>query len=731
MNQPLHQTSRILAGFCGATPQQLENLRAELGLQMPPQMLRHCQIYYCTREKKRAPKLDEIRLLDLLAALPTDGTSVALTELYTNDSFTAVTYADMMNKRREMHPEAASPITLGEAFGMASAYLTRSGKKSCLPATSPALLSGEGAFTGHAVGVQGSRIALHLNGASRNTGIEQGDLFMLVHRGNMPMWKYRTNIGMLPRSPGISGAVRRVLTVPRQGLLPMLLPLCRGVCFDMRRLSADGSAAPLTVLADHFAEYRVFVLPRDRADSISEIVRSAGFRPMIFATAAGGERTQFLFSAYDRCSLETVFLQRMIPRTATAAKLPAEQPVPADAVKHKLITDTSCPYLSSRGKVFPERIASGNYTVAGAFCKTGGAFHSAVETVLTALLSLAASGGRYTEARLAGGISLPEDLTEPDRAGEAMAAILGLYRVQTELGVPASALFWEGLADGKHPELTVYAFAASPALPSRFAAAGNRVYCVTPTRTADGLPDFEALRRLLSELAEWNRRGALCSARVLSREGLTDGLTAMSCDGLACRLTDPGTLTEDLPLAVLLESAQALPFSCIGEVQNSTSVPATAERVPSNLPIPAPSLIWSDTYEITLLAESTDTGAQILTALLRENGADCSVFSPDTPEGLLSRSVLTSRLLILCGAVSLPCGERMRFALRTQRDAGGAVICLGSGVKLPPDVSATHLPDGIPEEFLAQIRRQNRDFSDFSQKNPEKFEKGLANTERI
>lgn len=713
MNHMLPQAFRTLPGFCSATPQQLESMHTELGLKMPLSMLQRCQVYYRTREKKRDPMLSELHLLDTLASLPTHSTSIALTELYTNDSFVAVTYADMMNKRREMHPEATSPITLGEAFGMASAYLARSGKKNCLPGSAPCLVSGEGAFSGQAVGIQGSDIALQFNAAADSPAIAQGDLLLLIHRGNTPMWKYRNGIGALLRLPEISGTARQTLTVPQQGLLPMLLPLRQGICFDMRRLSADGSAAPLTVLADSFAEYRVLVLPRDRAEAVSEAVRSVGFRPMIFATVTGGERMQFIDSAHHRCSLEAAFLQSMLPQATATAKLPTEQQIPAGAIKHGLVTAASCPYLSRRGSVLPERTVSENHAVTGAVCPNGSSFNSAVEAVMTALLSLGVSGEHYTETRLAVGLSLPEKLHDPERAGEAMATILGLYRAQAELGVPASALFWEELADRKHPALTVYALAsASAALPSQFTAAGSRVYCVSPARTADGLPDFEALRRLLTELSELSRRGALRSARVLSHEALTDVLSAMSGNGLSCRLTDTDALTKELGVAVLLESAETLPFSCIGEVQNSASAPAAIGGIPFCFPGSAPSLIWSDTYEITLLAEDADTGAQILADLLRESGASCTLCSPGMHEGQLSRAVLTSRLIILCGAVSLPYGEQMRFALRTQKAAGGSVICLGSGAKFPSELSVIRLPDGISSELFAQIRDLNSSPSD-------------------
>ena len=56
-------------------------------------------------------------------------TATRVAHLATDDAEVAKTYGDMLEKRREMHPQALTPPTLGELFGLASAYLARSGRQ--------------------------------------------------------------------------------------------------------------------------------------------------------------------------------------------------------------------------------------------------------------------------------------------------------------------------------------------------------------------------------------------------------------------------------------------------------------------------------------------------------------------------------------------------------------------------------------------------------------------------
>ena len=248
------------------------------------------------------------------------------------------------------------------------------------------------------------------------------------------------------------------------------------------------------------------------------------------------------------------------------------------------------------------------------------------------------------------------------------------------------------------------AFSSHPSgapLPSRFSGAGNTVYCVAPAVGTDGLPDFALLRRLLSELGTRYTRGELRSAHVVCGEHLSDALTRMSGNGLSFRLSDSVSLFDStLPLAILLETGGKLPYTPVAEVTEQETEPTAEEELPA---LPETSLIWSDPREAVLVAVGQDTGAQALSALLSHHGMRCSLFDETADAGPLSRAILTARIVILCGNVSLPDSDQMRFALRTQQAAGGILLSVGDSPALPPELPAIRLPNGISEALFNRL----------------------------
>ena len=765
-----------IARFCSLSPQQLDALRVQLGLGMSTRTLAHCAAYYRSRERRAAPTAEVLRLLDALAALPARPGDAALSELYTNDVFAAGTYADMMNKRRELFPAASSPVTLREALTLATAYLARGGK----PQTpgqadlrlrwerdglvSEAGLGGPGSAPGDGspVGAEGSGFSL-LPRATALPGVAEGDQFLLLHRRDMPAGQYRALTGRLLRRPDTAGMIRRIAAVPEGGLLPLLLRLCRGFCCDLRRLQLPGDEAPLSLLADRrFAGDLLLAVPAQHTGTLVNLAAQAGLRPVFFAYAAPGNRAALINSAGQTVSLETAFLGSLTPRPTVVAHLPDEKEAQPDPVSHTPVSAALCPYLH-RAAQAPGRVTADGCLLAVAHVQTGGAFfRSAVRAALLPLLSLSAAGQDYARQRLAVGLALPKGPLTPGAAGEGMATVLGLYRVQTELGLPAAVLSVQTDPQLAHPALTVFSCAplarpqaafptgGRPALPSSFVSAGSRVYCVSPTVGPDGLPDFALLRRLLTELCGLGARGALRSARAVCGERLPEALERMAGGGLSFRLSGAGTGFEGaLPPGVLLEASEPLPYTEVAEV--TAAAPAAGAAAQPLPELPAQSLIWSDCPEAVLVCARRDAGAQALAGVLRQHGIACGVFEADPPAaaqeepcaragapagmapaageepdaakaaapgnpggaavcrvpeelaGPLSRAALTARFLILCGAVALPQDGRMRFALSARQEAGGVLLALGEGTELPAGAQVIRFPEGLPAEFLTRM----------------------------
>ena len=709
MNQT-QQPTGFVRRFSDYNAAQMAQLKKDLELQMPHSHLNLCAAYF--RAAKRDPSIAELRFLDALAALSPRVEAITLSELYTNDSFVARTYADMMNKRRELHPEATEPVSLGEALGMASAYLERAGKCHNLDGFAPVFTEAEALCDG-SVCAEGASAALSVSDYTSATELSEGDLFLLIHRGNTPMWQYRDRIGGFLASDAVRETAKRIFTVPAEGLLPMLLPICNGICYNLPALSPDGHSVTAGLLMGKFSEYRVLALRKSDAESVSKLASSMGFRALAFAAVMNGKQTTILYSHTESLSYETAFLRQLLARQTAVAKLPAEKDTATTEISHIPMGLHNCPYLADFAAL--ERVNVGENCSASVACGSisESPFRSAMQTALTALLSTAVSAGGYTCSRFALSLRCPPMGADAEKMGETIAMILGVYRLQCELSVPAAITSIQTDTKLSRPELNVFSFSTASALPSTFTKRGNRLYCVTPALGKDGLPDFNALRSLLKELAEFCRQGDIQSFRVVCNERITDVAALMETSALTCHLTNPEALVGGkLPLAILLEASCLLPYGNVGYVTDRQPESVLTEEI--RLPKLTEALNRGDRYEVVIFSKQKDVGAAALAQYLRKMGVVCTRQDETVSESLLSRAVLGAQILFLCGDVTIPQGGQTEFALRVLREAGGIVLQLGKSANSVSDHADHTLPDGISGEILMQIAMETDDLKSFS-----------------
>ncbi|MBR7098211.1 MAG: hypothetical protein IKC59_02255 [Clostridia bacterium] len=705
MNQT-QRPSGFVRRFCDYNAAQMAKLKSDLALQMSHASLNLCADYFRAVEGKRDPSIAELRFLDAIAALPPRAEEITLSELYTNDSFVALTYADMMNKRRELHPDAEVPISLGEALGLASAYLKRSGKETDLIGSAPVFCEAD-AITRGAVCAEGASVALDTSG-STVSAFSEGDLFMLIHRGSTPTWKYGSKIDAFLSDEDVIPAVKASFTVPEEGLLYKLLPICDGICYNLPALSPDGHSVTPMLLLEKFSEYRVVALQKSYADAVAKVAVRMGLRPMIFAAVVKDKKTHLLYSSTEITAYDTAFLRRLSAMQTAIAKLPNEQDAPMAEITHTPVGLHQCSYLT--GKPSPQ-LANGTLAVARGVL-LGSPYRSAMETALTVLLSTAASGCKPSESSFAVSLRTPP-LSDSEKIGEAVAAILGIYRLQCELSI--SSEITEIVTDPSldRPEVNLFSISPKPLLPSEFTKKGNRLYCVAPALGKDGLVDFDALRALLKELDEFCRQGDIQSVRILCAERITDAITQMETDALTSHLTDADALVGDrLPLAILFEATALLPYPVIGYVTEKEA--PTTEPSIIQLPKLSSTLNRTDRYCVVLIAKSADRNAIALSKIIRDHGADCVRLCDSVPEFVLCRELLAAQLVILCGAVALPNGDQLSFARRVLKEAGGTVIQLGENGNLPQNFADHVLPNGICESNFTQIAGETDGFESFS-----------------
>lgn len=679
---------------------QMTKLKEALNLKMQLEQLQCCAKYYSGI--KRDPSVEELELLDAIASLPIAPEAVMLSELYTNDSFVASTYADMMNKRRQVFPNADHPISLKEALELATLYLERSGKSRHIPDLFPCFREIE-ELDENTAGAMGSRQLLSLSNTANAVNFSEGDVLMLIHRGNTPTWKYRNNIGSFLSSDLIHQTAKQIFRVSREGLFSMFLSKCDGIIYDLRPLSPNGYEVTPVQLFEKFSDYYVLSLKKTDAEAITNAALAYGYRPLVFAAHYNDNKTCFLYSQTKSISFDTNFLRFLTSKRFARAKLPDE--VTSDNTETSLesVGLHSCSYLQSETR--PQRIK----TALGATFSTANThltespFRVSLQTALAATLSTAASGCAYTESRLA--VSLRSPVMEQDndqQVGELIASVLGVYRLQCELGIPASITSVRSDKDLEHPALDVFSVAPTQLLPSEFQKQGTLLYCISPALDDNGLPDFEALRSLLRELTEFCQQGNILSTRVLCNQSILDTVSKMETRAFTYHLTDATTLTgEAIPLAILLETSALLPYRRIGYVKEQ-NLPTVQE---SNLQLPklSDTLNRGEQYEALILSKQGDIDAFSLSRFLSSQGIQCQRMDETASEEQISRAFLHAQVVLLCGAVMLPMGKQIRFARQVLRNAGGAIYQLGENNSLPSDLADRILSNGIAKSLFDDL----------------------------
>ena len=726
MNQT--QQGGMVRRFCSYNTAQMAQLKADLGLEMPLSLLNFCAVYLRNSKKARDPSIAELRFWDQLASLPPQEKSITVSELYTNDSFVAVTYADMMNKRRELRPDAKEPISLGEALAMSSAYLERAGKPCRLNGFTPAF--GEtGELWENSIGIDGASVFLAPKGRRHKPEFAEGDVFLLIQRGReMPLWQYGDAIDGFLNHAAIGRLAKEIFTVPKEGLLHLLLPICDGICYDLRRISPEGYTPQPQLLIRHFGGDRLIATDKKAAEELAPVAKAVGLSVTAIAAVINDPMTRILLEQRDGLIYETSFLRHLVMKKTAVAKLPSERVDVTPDISHRPSTSGVSPYWN--GEKFPERLEVNGGGSASAACGrlTQAPFKSAIQTALTALLSTAAAGGNYEESRLGVALACPEIGNDPARMGSVMAAILGLYRLQCELSLPAAITSIISNDALEHLELNVFSISPADPLPSALTEVGNRVYLVSPRLGDDGLPDFEALRALLRELRDHHSKGLIRSARVLCNETLSEALALMEAPRLECKISKPSPTEEEqtfaetplftekfreeeqpeqasqseeekIPLAIVLESDGELPYFLVGTV---TEKEAAADAPPTVvLPSVQNALNRDGQIEALILSAPQDFGAAALAQRLRQSGFRCNRLNDTATEAQLTRAILHAQLVLVCGAAKLPTDPRVTLAVDFLHRAGGLLI--HPGVNGSHGIYDFNLPMGLTAENLREL----------------------------
>lgn len=686
----------VIQNFSSIGIEQAEKLREQLSLSMPAEMLKFCGKYYKS-QIKRDPFADELQMLDKLVNLRESiGSSLAITEFLTNDAFSAYTYADMLKKRKQLFPEFAHPITIGEAVNFANEFIRRKSDKTARVTYSSSIENVKDCVSypdPFCVSTASSAFRMRMLPLS-HTEIADGDILVLISPiANDTATAFRRKSATLLQDRELMRSVKGVSCVGKGGIIRELLNMTDGAVVHLSSLSPIGTSVPATALCDGFSGCCILRVAEQQWNTVATLLAGYGVRSVPFASIQREPKFVFVRDVESSFTLDTHFLRSLNRYTKARAKLADEAVLPPAPIVFGGIGGGKCAYLSPKitGQLNEVVQADKSAFVTSYTQLESAPYKTALWSVLAPIVSLCTRGVPYSQQSLSIALELPTELTDSAIAGKSLSAILGIYRAQTELGLATAGDVHLRTDEAlKSPSVSVWSTAENiQKIPSTFSKGGSFVYALSPALDQDGLPDFSALRQMLTQLASLANEGKILACRTLVTEAVTDGICKMS-NTHTCILTDKAAVAEGkLPLCILIESEHLLPARLIGRVQpwyRTSKAEVMGSKENSN---------------IVIVSTLTDDDATALAAFLENRGATVSRFVCTAKDDTaLSSAILKAQTLILCSDAKLPQTEQIHFALDTFRCAGGILLSLSKNSSPEGFVS---LKSGIDEAILEKI----------------------------
>ncbi len=204
-------------------------------------------------------------------------------------------------------------------------------------------------------------------------------------------------------------------------------------------------------------------------------------------------------------------------------------------------------------------------------------YHGGLYAVLESLTRLVAMGGDYQSARLTLQEYFEKLRMEPHRWGKPLAAILGAYRVERELGIPA--IGGKDSMSGSFKDLdvppTLVSFAvgmtdSDAVLSPEWKAPGHKLVLLAPEYDENKLPDFERQKLIFTTVHRLNQEGKIASAIGVREGGVGESLM-VSALGNAIGAQIHDFSLEDLltPLygGILLEMKEDADFGALDVIE--------------------------------------------------------------------------------------------------------------------------------------------------------------------
>mgnify|MGYP000770247677 FL=1 len=161
-------------------------------------------------------------------------------------------------------------------------------------------------------------------------------------------------------------------------------------------------------------------------------------------------------------------------------------------------------------------------------------YHGAMTAVIESIAKVVAAGGSYKKCWLTFQEYFERTQNDPKRWGKPLAALLGAFKAQLEMG--CGAIGGKDSMSGTFEQIdvppTLVSFAVSTAkadkvISTEFKSADSQVIMITPKYDANGLPDFNSIKTVFDEVEEIIADGRAKAVWTIGYGGVAEGIAKM------------------------------------------------------------------------------------------------------------------------------------------------------------------------------------------------------------
>ncbi len=161
-------------------------------------------------------------------------------------------------------------------------------------------------------------------------------------------------------------------------------------------------------------------------------------------------------------------------------------------------------------------------------------YHGAMMAVIESIAKVVAAGGSYKKCWLTFQEYFERTQNDPKRWGKPMAALLGAFKAQLEMG--CGSIGGKDSMSGTFENIdvppTLVSFAVSTAkadkvVSTEFKKAGNKVIYIAPDYDADGLPVFDSVKSVFDKVEDIISAGRAASIWTIGYGGVAEGIAKM------------------------------------------------------------------------------------------------------------------------------------------------------------------------------------------------------------